>query len=86
MADRIGTAYLLRYGSCIAYYDYWSQQQDGEQALENRLKQVSPQRWREARKETRRAHSEQLKRYRFRHHRQSYLASLEQRWAQAARM
>lgn len=78
--------YLLRYGSSVAYYDYWSQQKDGEQALAHRLKQVSPQQWREARKATRCNHSEQLKRYRFRHRRSSYLASLEQRWVQAACM
>jgi hypothetical protein len=79
-------SYLLRYGSSVAYYDYWVHQEVGKQALEERLKQVPPQRWREARKAIRSGHSEQLKRFRFLHHRQTYLTSLEQRWAQTACM
>lgn len=79
-------SYLLRYGSSVAYYDCWAHQEADKQALEKRLKQISPQRWREARKAIRSCQSEQLKRFRFLHRRQTYLASLEQRWAQAACM
>jgi hypothetical protein len=79
-------SYLLRYGSSVAYYDCWARQEAGKQNLEMRLKQVPPQRWREVRKEIRCSQSEQLKRFRFLHRRQTYLASLEQRWAQAACM
>ncbi len=41
-------------------------------------------RWRELRRESTTAQSEQLTRFRFRHKRQSLLASLEARWATAA--
>ncbi len=41
-------------------------------------------RWRQLRRETSRAHHEQLTRFRFRHKRQALLASLEDRWATSA--
>ena len=29
---KVSSPHLLRYGSSVAYFDYWSQQEDGEQA------------------------------------------------------
>jgi hypothetical protein len=77
-------AYLLRYGRCVAYYEWWMEQPNGAALLEARLRQTSPQMWRAVRQQTREGHGEQLNRFRFRHHPQAYLASLERRWEQAA--
>lgn len=77
-------SYLLRYGRCVAYQEWWHQQPDGEVCLQTRLKQVTPASWRQVRQETRDRHQEQLNRYRFRHRPLAYLASLETRWEQAS--
>lgn len=77
-------SYLLRYGRCVAFYDWWHQEPSRAWQLEQRLKQLTPQQWREGRQQTTGAHSEQLKRFRFRHHRETYLASLEGRWEKAS--
>src|SRR5712692_6172722 len=77
-------SYLLRYGRCVAYYDWWEQDAAHCQQLEQRAAQLDRARWRELRRETTDAHSEQLKRFRFRHKREAYLSSLEERWAAAA--
>jgi hypothetical protein len=77
-------SYLLRYGRCVAYYDWWEQQAQGQQQLLEASKRISPACWRRVRKETTAAQSEQLKRFRFCHKREAYLASLEQRWSTAA--
>ena len=77
-------AYLLRYGRCVAYASWWEQDAVHRQQLEQRAGQLDPARWRELRRETTVAQSEHLKRFRFRHQRQAYLASLEERWAAAA--
>ena len=77
-------AYLLRYGRCVAYAAWWEQDATHRQQLEQRAAQLDHTRWRELRRETTAAHSEQLKRFRFRHRRQAYLNSLEERWAAAA--
>lgn len=76
--------YILRYGRCVAFYDWWQQEPDRSQRLEQHLTQVSPERWRHLRKQTTVAQSEQLKRFRFRRKRATFLASLETRWAAAA--
>ncbi len=76
-------AYLLRYGSRVAYYDWWTQEPERTSKLDSRLRQVKPDRWQQVRKETFYGPSEQLKRFRFRHHPAKFLASLETRWAQA---
>jgi hypothetical protein len=76
-------AYLLRYGRCVAYYEWWMQQPNGLVLLEVRLRQAAAHLWRAVRRQTRDCHHEQLNRFRFRHHPQAYLASLEQRWQQA---
>lgn len=75
--------YLLRYGRCVAYHEWWQQQPDGKARLETRLLQVLPASWHQTRLDTRQCHQEQFHRYRFRHRPLEYLASLEQRWGQA---
>ena len=77
-------AYLLRYGRCVAYAAWWEQDAAHRQQLEQRAAQLDRARWRQLRGETTAAHSEQLRRFRFRHKRAAYLASLEERWAAAA--
>ena len=77
-------AYLLRYGRCVAYAAWWEQDAAHRKLLEQRAAQLDRVRWRELRRETAAAQSEQLTRFRFRHQRQSLLISLEERWAAAA--
>jgi len=74
-------AYLLRYGRCVAYAAWWEQDRAHHQHLEQRAARLDRARWRELRRETTLAQSEQLTRFRFRHKRQALLASLEERWA-----
>lgn len=76
--------YLLRYGRCVAYQEWWLHQPDGEAQLHARLQQVAPSSWQSVRSQTRQCHQEQLNRYRFRHRPLEYLASLEARWEQAS--
>lgn len=73
--------YLLRYGRCVAYYDCLFQEAGSDAALERRLKQVNHQQWQFARLQCRNRQQDQLKRWRFRHKRESYLSALEERWA-----
>ena len=77
-------AYLLRYGRCVAYEAWWEQDKAHRTLLEQRVARLDRVRWRELRRETTVARSEQLTRFRFRHKRQALLASLEERWATAA--
>jgi len=77
-------AYLLRYGRYVAYAAWWEQDGAHRQQLELRTARLDRARWRELRRETTTAHREQLTRFRFRHRRQAYLNSLEDRWAAAA--
>ena len=77
-------AYLLRYGRCVAYAAWWEQDAAHRQQLEQHASRLDRTRWRELRRESTVAQSEQLKRFRFRHRRQAYLSSLEERWAAAA--
>jgi hypothetical protein len=74
-------AYLLRYGRYVAYAAWWEQDTAHCQQLELRAAQLDRARWHELRQETTIAHREQLTRFRFRHRRQAYLNSLEERWA-----
>ncbi len=76
-------AYLLRYGRSVAYAAWWEQDPAHRQHLEKQAGLLDRIRWRELRRETSRAQSEQLTRFRFRHKRQSLLASLEERWTVA---
>lgn len=73
-------AYLLRYGRCIAYYDYLVQEQDAA-SFALILGRVGHQQWRQARALWRQEQSDQLKMYRFRHKRKGFLEHLEARWA-----
>ena len=77
-------AYLLRYGRSVAYAAWWEQDTAHRQQLEQRVARLDRVRWRELRRETTVAQSEQLTRFRFRHKRQALLASLEERWVTAA--
>ncbi len=77
--------YLLRYGRCVAYQQWWLHQPDGEVQLHARLQQVPASSWRQVRQETRHCHQEQLNRFRFRHRPLDYLALLERRWEQTTR-
>jgi hypothetical protein len=77
-------SYLLRYGRCVAFYEWWEQEPERSRQLEQHLRGVTPQRWRQTRPRTIVAQSEQLKRFRFHCKRETYLASLETRWATAA--
>ncbi len=72
--------YLLRYGRCVAYQEWWMHQPGGEAQLQARLQQGASSSWRCVRQETRQCHREQLNRYRFRHRPVDYLTSLEVRW------
>jgi hypothetical protein len=75
---------VLRYGRCVAYAAWWEQDMAHQQHLEQRAARLDRVRWRELRRETTIAQSEQLTRFRFHHKRQSLLASLEERWATTA--
>jgi hypothetical protein len=77
-------SYLLRYGRYVAYATWWEQDAVHRQQLEQRAAQLDRVGFRQVRRETTGAPSEQRKRFRFRHKRQQYLASLETRWAAAA--
>jgi hypothetical protein len=73
-------AYLLRYGRCVAYAAWWEQDAAHRQQLEQHAARFDRACWRKRRQETTLAHQEQLTRFRFRHKRQAYLHSLEERW------
>jgi hypothetical protein len=77
-------AYLLRHGRNIVFYEWWEQETQRWRHLEKMTQQLNPDLWRQMRKEAALAQSEQLKRFRFRHKRVSYLASLENCWAEAS--
>lgn len=76
-------AYILRYGSCVAYYEWWATQPQGTYCLDMRLQQTTRGPWREVRQRTRTQHQEQLDRFRFKHHRQDFLAALQAQWESA---
>jgi hypothetical protein len=75
-------SYLLRYGRCVAYAAWW--EHDTARHLEQRAARLNRTRWRQLRRETTTAQSEQLQRFRFLHQRETYLATLESRWAAVA--
>src|SRR6266699_2588798 len=77
-------SYLLRYGRSVAYYEWWEQDAARRQQLVEKASRLDRARWREFRCEATTAQREQLTRFRFRHKRGAYLASLEERWAAAA--
>jgi Transposase IS66 family len=77
-------SYLLRYGRCVAYYEWWEQDATRRQHLIEQVARLDRARWRELRHEASTAQREQLTRFRFRHKREAFLTALEQRWAAAA--
>jgi Transposase IS66 family len=77
-------SYLLRYGRCVAYYEWWEHSATRRQQLVKQVARLDRARWRELRREASTAQREQLMRFRFRHKRTAFLAALEQRWAAAA--
>jgi hypothetical protein len=76
-------SYLLRYGRSVAYAPWWEQDAAHQQQLERQATHMNRAHWREQRQESALAHSEHLARFRFRHKRQAFLFSLEERWAVA---
>jgi hypothetical protein len=76
--------YLLRYGRRVAYYEWWAQEAQPQRKLDQKLRQVDRDCWRQLRKEISCGPGEQLKRYRFRHRQSAFLANLEARWVRAA--
>jgi len=77
-------SYLLRYGRSVAYYEWWEQDAPRRQQLVAQACKLDRLRWRELRREASTAQREQLTRFRFRHKREAFLFSLEERWAAAA--
>ncbi len=77
-------AYLIKYGRCVAFYEWWCKEPKRWQQFQGRARHINPQQWKEARKTTTSAQSEQLKRFRFRHKREKIIPTLENRWAAAA--
>jgi hypothetical protein len=76
--------YLLRYGRCVVYYDWWEQDAQRSHQFLHQATHLDRAHWRLQRRESRTATTEQLKRFRFRRKRQAYLAGLEARWDAAA--
>jgi hypothetical protein len=76
--------YLLRYGRRVAYYEAQVRSAGGEAGVNGAVGQVTPQEWRGGRAEQRERQADQLKQYRFRHKRATFLQRLEARWAAAA--
>ncbi len=56
----------------------------GEAGVNGAVKQVTPTQWRRGRAEQRARQQDQLKQYRFRHKRATFLQGLEERWTAAA--
>ncbi len=76
--------YLLRYGRRVAYYEAQVRSAGGEAGVNGAVRQVTPKQWRGGRAEQRARQAEQLKQYRFRHRRVTFLRGLEERWTAAA--
>jgi hypothetical protein len=77
-------SYLLRYGRCVAYFEWWEQDATRRQHFVEQVARIDRARWREIRCKASTVQREQLTRFRFRHKRETFLARLEQRWAAAA--
>jgi len=76
--------YLLRYGRRVAYYEAQVRSASGVVGVNGAVAQVTPQQWRRGRAEQQARQQDQLKQYRFRHKRATFLRNLEARWAEAA--
>jgi hypothetical protein len=77
-------SYLLRYGRCIAYYDWLERAGISPAEIAHMLQAVGHQQWRVMRARYRYEQREQLTIYRFRHRRERYLGELEARWEKTA--
>ena len=85
--ERIGknwNSYLLRNGRSVAYYEWWVQDVPRLQQLVEHASRLDRVRWRELLREASTAQREQLTRFRFRHKREAFLFSIEERWAAAS--
>ena len=71
-------------GAAWPMRDWWEQDATKREQLVQHAARLDCAHWRQLRCQAKTAQSEQLKRFRFRHKRQAYLASLEARWAAAA--
>ncbi len=76
--------YLLRYGRRVAYYEAQVRSASGVAGVNGVVARVTPQQWRSGRAEQQARQQDQLKQYRFRHKRATFLQGLEARWAEAA--
>lgn len=77
-------SYLIRYGRCVAYYDWLERAGISSAEIACMLQGVGHQEWRAMRARYRSEQQEQLTIYRFRHRRERYLAELEVRWEKTA--
>ncbi len=76
-------AYLLRHGRNAPFYDWWDANPERWKNFEQLVQKIDREKWKEVKKETSSAQSEQLKRFRFLHRREQFLSTLEERWASA---
>jgi hypothetical protein len=76
-------SYLLRYGRCVAFYDWWEQDARHSEQFLYQAAHLDRVMWRKQRMASSAATSCQLKRFCFRHKRQAVLTSLEARWEAA---
>jgi len=74
-------AYLLRHGRNAPFYDWWAANSERWEMFEELAQKIDRKNWKEVKKETGTAQSEQLKRFRFLHRREQFLTTLEERWA-----
>ena len=77
-------AFLLRHGRNVAFYAWWGADPQRWRQFEKLAQHINREQWRQIQKETTSAQSEQLKRFRFLHKREKFLAALEDRWATAS--
>jgi hypothetical protein len=75
------STYLLRHGRNAAFYDWWEAKPERWQKFEILARKMDREHWKEMKKEALVSQSEQLKRFRFRHKREAFLTTLEERWA-----
>ena len=73
-----------RHGRNVAFYEWWDANPERWNTFERLAKNVDKEYWKQMKKETISAQSEQLKRVRFRNIREGFLATLENRWAAAS--
>ena len=77
-------SYLLRYGRNAPFYDWWDANPERWKNFEQLAQKIDHKKWKEIKKETSIAQSEQLNRFRFLHRRSEFLSTLEEQWASAA--